>query len=105
MLYYKKSAAVLRFLAVIYGGQREDKIGRGTVRHVFSSVLRVFTPRIKLAALGPEPRRNNQDPMGVKTADILRLIHQCVKLELRHHMRMIFDKLDTFVDGAVCNHI
>lgn len=87
---------------IISDGQREGKIKHGTAQHVFSSVLRVLIPRIKVTvvtghwhgAVGAD-----KEPMPVTGDDLLQLIHQCVSLELRKFVGLIFDKLDTLSVG------
>ncbi|OBT63118.1 hypothetical protein VE03_07464 [Pseudogymnoascus sp. 23342-1-I1] len=98
-LYHRKSAAVFRFLAVIADVQKRGNIGTKTAQHVFHCILRVFIPLIKSALLRPEHDRATHHPVPVKGCEILQLIHQCVSLELRQHVRLIFDKLDTLSMG------
>ncbi|KFX96862.1 hypothetical protein V490_03093 [Pseudogymnoascus sp. VKM F-3557] len=93
-LYSKKTEAVLRFLTVIADGHRSGDIGHRTTRHAFHCVLQVFIPRIELVSLRLE-REGRNHPVPMKGDDILQLIRQCVSLELKHHMDMLFDKLDT----------
>lgn len=84
-----------RFITAIADGQRDDKIELATAQHVFSSVLRVFTRRIQFVHFRTERGGVKHDPIPVKAEDILQLIRQCVSLELKHHMGMLLDRLDT----------
>lgn len=97
-LYVKKSAAVLRFLTAIADGHRSGKIGPETARHVFSSVLRVFIPRVKVFPIQPN-HGGDEDPMPATGDDFFHLIRQCVSLKLRQQVRLIFDKLDALSMG------
>lgn len=83
----------------ISDGQRNGKVGFETARHVFNSILRVFTPRIKIFAILPKHDGDKQEPMPVTGNDFLQLIRQCVSLELKQHVRLVFDKLDSLSMG------
>lgn len=90
----KKPVAVFRFLTAIADGQRGGKIELATAQHVFSSVLRVFTPRIQIVPFRTQRGGVKNDSISVKAEDILHLVHQCVSLELRRHVGLLFGKLD-----------